>query len=102
MKFALLALCVLPVLADDHASGEAGSGEAGSGDSGGGTSDLPIDVYTILAIVFLSCLGLLLLVRLVLYFVACGVVIEETAGPTRSVIKIEGTGTCGKPDDERV
>ena len=78
--------------------------ESMSGDSGSGETpeDIIIDIYTILAIVFLSCLGLLLLVRVALYFVTCAVAIEETEASSRPVIRVEGVQTCAAPTDERV
>lgn len=89
-------LNILPLLA--MVSAECSSGEFASG-TGDCDDDTVMDIYTILAIVFLSCLGLLLLVRMILYFVSFGLEREAVTSSTAPVIRIEGTGTCNVPKD---
>jgi hypothetical protein len=64
---------------DEHSSGEHADDEA-------------MDVYTILAIVFLSLFGVVVLVRLVVYAVGCSCFVEEAATST-TVVRIEKTAT---------
>ena len=96
-----------PVFAYEAASGEAASGEAGSGSlfapSAPPSSPPPgeaFDVYMIVAIVLLSIIGCLLLVRLLMFIATCTIYKEEVleGGSRKPTLKIEGVKVCGPPE----
>lgn len=92
-------LHLLPLLA--MVSAECNVTDTGNASDTNECKDDVVDIYTILAVIFLSCLGLLLLVRIFLYFVSFGAVREITTTSTSPVIRIEGTGTCNVPKEEK-
>lgn len=59
--------------------------------------ETPIDVYSVLAVAFVSILGVLLLVRAIRSLGSCSVFLEEGSGSSRPTIEVvQGVqgGTC--------
>ena len=86
-------------------TGEMGSADPASGGaepgSGGADPDDPFfDVYTIVAIVLLSCIGLMLLLRMLFACVTCGVALERTEEASSSRRVQIAAKACGADKEE--